>query len=179
MNAAALPPNPPSPPNPPGGNASNKPRPLTAWDDRWTEPDLEQLLEPIEEVRRKHASTIIEAIEAFEGVESSLVWHGLAWKWTLQFDMTVADGSSAVLAFVVPKPEAPVLCIPLRRDLIEKLPLRRLTKYIRDGIKVAKYASDTHWGMWTPGQNPEVEQLMDLVKRKHKILRTGAAEQGD
>ncbi len=153
-------------------------QPRIAWEDRWTEPELEQLLEPIEEARRKLIQSVIDQAEAFDGVETSIAWYGEPWKWTLQFDLTLED-QSTLLAFVVPKPEAPLVSIPLKRDTIEKLPLRRLSKFIRDGIKIAKYAADTHWGVWTPIQPSEVEQLVDLIKRKHKILRTGAADQGE
>jgi hypothetical protein len=144
------------------------------WLDRWTEPTLEQLLQPIEDQRRKVIDSLIEQVEAFDEVETSIIWYGQSWRWTIQFTVPDARGEEQVLAYLVPSPQSPIFCVPLRDAVITRLPLRRLNKYIRDALRSAKCAVEVHWAMWNPSNNVEVEQLVDLIKRKHKLLRTPA-----
>lgn len=153
---------------------TRSPQKLIPWLDRWTEPTLPQLLQPVEEQRRRIVESLIEQVQKFEGVETSVIWYGQSWRWTVQFTVPDAAGERQVLAYLVPSPQAPVFCVPLRDEVITKLPLRRLNKYIRDGLRSAKCAVEVHWALWTPSNNVEVEQLVDLIKRKHKLLRTPA-----
>jgi len=141
------------------------------WEDRWAQPELEQLLAPLDEQRRKVVDILIEMIGDYEGVHLSVIWHGTAWKWTLQFSLYGPDGNLIdTLAYLVPKPEAPVLCVPLRPSTVEKLPLKRLNRYIRDGIRVAKRAVDIYWAVWTPTAVTETDHLRDLIKRRYKLM---------
>ncbi len=141
------------------------------WEDRWVQPELAQLLNPLDEQRRKIVDILIEKINEFPGVHQGLIWHGAAWRWTLEFSLYDEDGKLLeTLAYLVPNPETPVLCVPMKSQMVEKLPIKRLNRYIRDGIRVAKRAMDTHWAVWTPTAVTETEHLMDLIKRRHKIL---------
>lgn len=141
------------------------------WEDRWVQPELEQLLTPMDEQRRKVVDILIAQIGAYPGVHQTLIWHGTAWRWTLQFSLYAEDGKLIdTLAYLVPNPESPVLCVPMKLDAVNKLPLKRLNRYIRDGIRVAKRAVDIYWATWTPTAVTETEHLMDLIKRRHKTL---------
>lgn len=143
-----------------------------AWTDRWTQPTLEQLLASIEETRLPFVQSLIDQISAYDGVEQRVIWYGTSWKWTLQFVLNDEKGEElGILAYLIPNPQTPMLCIPLRDEMIAKLPMRRLNRYIRDGIRLAKCAVEIHWAIWNPVAGTEVEYLMDLIKRKHKIMR--------
>jgi len=147
------------------------------WEDRWAMPELDQLLKPIEEQRRKVVDILIKQIGEYPGVHQTLIWHGTAWKWTLQFSLYGEDGELIdTLAYLVPNPESPVLCVPLKPQTVEKLPLKRLNRYIRDGIRVAKRAVEIYWAVWNPTAVTETEHLMDLIKRRHKIMLAQYAE---
>lgn len=150
------------------------------WQDRWTQPTVPQLLGPVEETRRKLVENLITHIEAFEGVERDVVWYGASWKWTLEFRLKLNEGEDGeVLAYIVPSPQAPIVCIPLTEEVITKIPIRRLNRYIRDVLRSCKRAVDLHWAMWTPMNNVELEQLVDLIKRKHKLLRAAEQQSGE
>lgn len=143
----------------------------TPWQDRWAQPELEQLLAPLDEQRRKVVDILIEQIEAYPGVHKTLIWHGSSWCWTVEFSLYAEDGKLIdTLAYLVPNPESPVLCLPMKPAMVEKLPIKRLNRYIRDGIRVAKRAVDLYWATWTPTAVTETEHLMDLIKRRHKIM---------
>lgn len=142
------------------------------WEDRWNEPTLEQLLKVQKDQHRKPLTTVIEQVAELEGVEQNLIWYGPAWKWTIEFRLpeVVRNGEAEVLAYVVPNPETPLVSVPLRDETVDALPIRRLNKYIRDGVKSAKQAVELHWAVWTPSAQTDAEHLIDLIKRKHKLV---------
>ncbi len=124
-------------------------------------------------------------------LEQEVVWHGSSWRWTIQFTApsTIGTAPSAgslpegtpatpgnigegreLLFYFVPNPEEPLICVPMLPEHLVHLPIRRLNRYIRDGIKGAKWAVDVRWGKWQCTANTELEHLTDLLKRKGKIL---------
>jgi len=144
----------------------------TAWSDRWHKPTLKQLLDVQKEHHQKLLEDLIEKIPAFDGVRQELVWYGTGWQWTFRYTYEGENGNEASsLVFVVPRPESPVVCLPLVAGVIEQLPVKRLNKFIREGIRSAKCAVQLHWAMWTPNSASEVDDILDLIKRVHKLLK--------
>jgi len=144
------------------------------WENRWEEPTVEQLLEPLAAHHRRAVDTIIKAIAEYDDVEMATIWYGPSWNWTLQFHFPASKGKEPlVLCYVVAKVGAPVVSIPLTDGQIEQLPMRRLNKLIREGIKTAKCAVTVHWANYTPNNQTEVSHLLDLIKRKHKLIASG------
>ncbi len=145
--------------------------PRRPWEDRWNQPTEPQLLEPIGEQHHKYFAHLMQLLDQFEGVRRTVVWYGRSWRWTIQYEVYDAEGRSlGVLAYIIPRPESPQICISLTEAQVAKLPMRRLNRYIRDGIQAAKAAVTTHWATWSPTAMTEAEQLHDLLKRKHKFL---------
>lgn len=147
--------------------------PSTPWADRWNQPDRDTLMNNLNEP----ASILIPKLlanthENVEGLEENLVWHGTSWRWTLEYTApsTMGDKDRELLFYFVPNPEEPLICVPLMPEQLEHLPIRRLNRYIRDGIRGAKWAVDVRWGKWICTANTELEHLTDLLKRKGKIL---------
>jgi hypothetical protein len=151
------------------------------WDDRWNQPQLEELLTVYEDpMKRKVIDTLLARFSAFDGMQQSLHWHGTAWKWTLQFTLHDPDGKPMeLMAYFVPNPVSPRMCIPLREEVISQLPIKRLNRYIRDGIRSSKCAVELHWAVWVPTAQTEVEYLTDLFKRKHKMLMADLKKAGN
>ncbi len=145
------------------------------WEDRWAEPTLDQLMEPIVPQPRKALKTLMEQVEELGQVERSVTWYGPAWKWTLEYLLQDEQGADLnVLCYLVPSTASPVICVPLTEDVVERLPMRRLNRFIRNGIRSAKCAVSIHWAVWNLTAVAEAGHLMDLIKRKHKILSTPA-----
>ncbi|MEX0775380.1 MAG: hypothetical protein WD042_06650 [Phycisphaeraceae bacterium] len=201
----------------------------TPWFDRWSKPSLEQLLDPLKPHHRRQFDRILAALAELEVPQSTIVWYGASWKWTLQYTYTPlppvaapptgkaakdtkpaksnghnghgktngnghakANGHNIVtrpaptaalkagpstalkpgkiepgtLCYLVPKLETPLICVPLSDNLVEVLSHKRLSAFIRDGIRVAKCAVQIHWATWMPNSEAECEFLMDLLKRK-------------
>ncbi|HEX7009396.1 MAG TPA: hypothetical protein VF184_05410, partial [Phycisphaeraceae bacterium] len=77
------------------------------------------------------------------------------------------------LVYIVPNPATPLVSVPLRSDSYQVLSNKRLSKYVRDGLRSAKCAVELHWATWTPTSASDVEGLVDLVKRKYKLYLNG------
>ena len=148
--------------------------PLLPWQDRWFRPNLDQLLTPIAEQQRKAFRSLVDRISDYDHVEQSLVWHGPGWNWTIQFEVKDDAGSTLeVLCYLVPRHEGPEVCIPLKDDILEKLSLRRLHKFVRNGVRASKRSVEYYWATWNLAASSEADQLMELVKRKHKLTLEG------
>ncbi len=146
------------------------------WQDRWTEPTLEQLLDPIKpkEAHFKALNSVMSGIEGYEGIERRIIWMGDGWQWCIEYLLEDHHESGPeqpdAFGYIIPDPEQPVLCIPLSDGNIEQIPLRRVNRFIRDQIRSAKCSVEIHWCKWSPSAQTEVDHLMDLVKRKWKML---------
>jgi hypothetical protein len=141
------------------------------WYNRWENPTEAQLMapygEPIDTLLPKLFNL---AAEQVPGLERQLLWHGTSWRWSFHYTAPTRDGGRDTLFYFVPNPLEHVIAIPMFPDMLQHVPVRRLNKYVRDGIRGAKWAVTTRWGMWTPSNNPEVDHLADLIKRKGKIM---------
>ena len=141
------------------------------WEDRWNRPTLEQLVQPQREQTLPVMQALLEQLGELENVQQSLIWYGPAWKWTIQFTLHDNKGKEVdKLAYIVPNPEGFVVSVPLAEKVVSQLPIRRLNKVIRDAVRSAKQAVELHWATWTPNSASDIEHLMDLLKRKQKIV---------
>lgn len=146
-------------------------KPRIAWEDRFARPSVGELLEPF----AKHQATLIEHIReellALEGVRETIIWRG-TWRWTFAY---TADGDGErPWAYVVPQPGRPLVAIPLNPDAIAALPLRRLSKAVRDGIALAARVGDVAWPQWEPLGRGQADELLTVAKKKHELLLSPA-----
>lgn len=141
------------------------------WQDRWNQPSMDELMEPINPQHRRALRTLADRVDDHDHVEQHLEWYGPGWHWTIQFDLKDPNGKQVeTLCYLVPRQEAPEVCVPLASTTLERLPLHRLHKFVRNGVRGAKRSVAYHWATWDLTASSEVDQLMDLIKRKHKIV---------
>ena len=140
--------------------SSNRINP-TPWENRWDRPKINQLIQPLKPHQKKPFEQLLSELDSSDELEHSLQWFGASWKWTIQIHPRGKPNDP--LCYLVPDLESPKVFFPLTGDRIESLPMRRLSKYIRDGIKAAKCALETHWAVWSPASKGEVALLLDLV----------------
>ena len=145
------------------------------WQNRWTEPSLEQLLEPQKEQAGESLRSFIDQALEIEGAAVRIRWYGTAWKWAIVID---AGQDLGDLAFVVPNPETPAIAVALEPGLYQGLGTKRLSKYIRDELRSAKWAYESYWTRFSPTNKSDVEALIDLIRRKHKHLATKGESRG-
>ncbi len=149
-------------------------RPL--WEDRWSQPMSDDLVEAVPEHPRAALRKLMEGLDEFEGLTQQVIWYGEAWKWTIEYTLDPGEGEGITACYIVPNVATPLVCIPLEAPVLERLPLRRLSRVVRDGIRAAKCAVSIHWATWRPTSKAEAEALTDLVRRKVKISKELTSE---
>ena len=144
---------------------------LLPWQDRWTEPALDELFEPLEDQHRKALDNLLEKIEGYETLDKSLVWQGQSWYWTIQYRLLDPRGNELdTLCYIVPNHTAPKVCVPLTDKVLQRIPFRRLPKLVRLAITGAKRPVTVYWVTMNLTASYEVDPIFDLIKRKHSIL---------
>lgn len=175
-----------------------------AWDDRWSQPSLEQLLHPLKVQPRRLFDQIIGKVTSLSNVDRAIIWYGPSWKWTIYYTLpantlvhlpplggsgssTAGTGASAnaghpassknsdpeTLCYLVPNHQNPLICVPLSDAVIDRLPLKRLNRFVREAIASSKCAVTIHWAIFAPTTLAETSYLVDLIERKHAILTGG------
>ena len=144
---------------------------LLPWQDRWTNPSLYELLEPLEDQHRGALDSLLEKIEGYETLDKSLVWLGQSWHWTIQYRLLDPRGNELdTLCYIVPNHITPKVCVPLTDKVLQQIPFRRLAKLVRLAIIDAKRPVAVYWVTLNLTASYEVDPIFDLIKRKHNIL---------
>lgn len=109
---------------------------------------------------------------ALNGVSESVVWHGIPWRWTLVYKYKGSDAASRTRAFayLIPDPARLQCCVPLSREQITALPIRRFKKHIREPIIHARTVAGLSWPSWDLPSKSAIEDLADLIHRKHRMV---------
>ena len=117
--------------------------------------------------------------DGFDLADWRIRWQGPSWRWTVQ--ILLGDGKTEkaaksngkdrdqILAYVVPGTEGLTICVPLKEPAIRSLPKKRLTKYIREGVRLAKCSVAIRWATWKPVTDSDVHQIIDLIKRNYNF----------
>lgn len=117
---------------------------------------------------REFAEFFRESARGLDDVCETIAWLGIPWRWAFRYD--ISDDSSPILAILAPLPERPVVCIPLSHALIEAIPTRRLTRFIRDSIQRGPRVGGVLWCEWELTAKSQAEELVGIVRRKRQFI---------
>lgn len=136
----------------------------SAWEDRFNEPTLRALREPLGADALKAFDRADAALRELTGsAEPKLIWHGACWRWTLEYKFNRGRDTLAVL---VPNPADLQLAAPVSEAFVESLPKRRLKRAVRDGLELASPPFDTNWAVWSLTSVSLLEEVLSLLERK-------------
>jgi len=155
------------------------PEPYTgppAWENRWLVPSPQTLLEALHSPHREVFLHMHEQLAAESGVHCSTVWYGPSWKWTIRFDVPAASGQREALCYIVPNTAAPKICVAWSDRVMGDLPIKRLNKFVRDGLETAKCAVQMHWAIWIPGNQSDAGHLLELFRKVGVMSARPASE---
>lgn len=138
------------------------------WADRFRRPAAAQLSEHYDKAVGRLFTTAREKLISFSGAKEEMEWHGVPWRWTLVYRCP-GDPTKA-LAYLAPTIGHPQIAVPLTEEIAKGLPTDRIKKFIRDGIENGRHVGTMIWASWEIGGLPELEAVMDLVKRKHNAF---------
>lgn len=139
-----------------------------AWEDRFTVPTAERLRKGM----TKPLGDVVEAARSklgqLDGLVEDVSWEGVAWHWTIVYHAPDRENTHA-WAYLIPDPQGPKIAVPLDEDEVKRLPLSRAKKHVRDGVMSAKRVNRTWWAVWDVGSKTALEDVLDLVRRRHKL----------
>lgn len=139
-----------------------------AWENRFESPEPEDLGSHYNKQVRNLIEAARERLFKYEGVEEHISWEGLPWRWTMVF--TLPNDPTRAWAYLVPHPDAPQLSVPLTGEMLDTLPLRRMKKHIREGVQFATRVDNTLWPTWDITSKSQLDDVLDVVKRKFKYI---------
>ena len=137
--------------------------------DRFNRPRVEQLAASLEKDARRLFDQARSMLRELEGVEETPAWYGDSWHWTIEYP--VKERRNEPLALIVPSPTDLQLAVPLDREFTSSLPVRRMTRAVREGLKLAQEPFDTRWAVWSIVSTGQVGDLQDLLERKLQHLQ--------
>lgn len=132
----------------------NKPR--AAWEDRFRRPTVDELLSGLNKQLLGLADAWRERM-AEAGLREELSWQGIPFRWTLVY-RSEARPDRAV-AYLVPQPVKAYLSIPIASDAVSRLPMRRLSKAVRDSLGAASLVNGQYWAQWELTSKAQLEEL--------------------
>lgn len=142
------------------------------WNDKFHKPTVAQLREGYAKPLIPILDAAREYLLALDGVSESVAWHGVPWRWTLVYRCTGEDRAAVTRAFayLVPDPNRLQVCVPLAREVIAELPVKRFKKSIRDGIVHARSVAGVSWPSWDAPTKAALDDVIDLLQRKHRLI---------
>jgi len=136
----------------------------TPWHDRFREPTLDALLACIPPAIAEPWHTAREGLLAIEGLDERLGWEGVPWRWCLRYERRGATGSDLPVAYMVPEPAQPKLCIPLPTPIIASMKPRSIARTVREGILASSPVDGIFWPTWALTSKSGAEELIALAR---------------
>ena len=138
-----------------------------AWEDRFNRPTVDELRTALSPEASKLFNQLRSHLLAVDGVTEGFTWQGDCWRWTIEY---YTEHSEEPLALLVPSPTDLQLAVPLEREFVRSLSMRRMKRSVREGIGLAQDPFDTRWGVWSVNSAGLLDDLVDLVELKLRHL---------
>ncbi len=144
------------------------PRSRTVWEDRFRTPTFEQL----RDLSNKQIAGVFDAARAklrvVPEVRESVAWLGLPWRWCLEYRLNL-DPQRA-WAVLVMQPNKPGIAIPLPAPVLSKVPLAKLPRSVREGLRAASSIAGVFWPCWECLGKTQVDEVMQVLEMKRGIM---------
>lgn len=145
------------------GTAAGTQTPSTtqyAWKDRFETPTPDTLMDQLAGVHTDILALLRTGLLASNAPREKIKWHGVPWCWTLEYRQRKA---AHAIAFLIPEPGRPRLCLPLTAEFVCSLELSAIAKTLRDGILSGTQVNDLLWVEWEPAAKSHVAELLWLI----------------
>lgn len=142
------------------------------WQDRFSTPTVDVLLAAIAQPQRALVEAARTGLLGLGDVTEHCAWRGLPWRWAMSY---AVGGAEPTVGFVVPRPDKPTLAMPLDAITLRELPLRRLSKGVRETLAHAPSVGGVLWPEWELTSPNQVGELLELTRRRIDLARPAAA----
>jgi hypothetical protein len=146
-------------------------RTRSPWEDRFRTPTYEGL----RDLNNKQLAAVFDAARArLVGVPEateSLAWLGIPWRWSMEYRCPL-DPTRA-WAVLILQPAKPTISIPLPVPVLARVPLTKLPRPIRDGLKAAIPIAGVLWPTWECASKTQIEEIGQILDMKRNIMSGG------
>ena len=136
-------------------------RTTAIWTDRFSQPSPESLIQGVPSALSGPIEAAMDKLRTLPGIQEMVLWQGV-WHWTIAYRHE-ADASRC-MAYLIADPNKPRLCIPVPSELVPLLPIRKLSRFVRDGILHAPAVGTIRWSCWPLTLKSQVDELMVLMQ---------------
>ena len=148
-------------------------RPRNPWEDRFQAPEASDLVGAMP----RHLASLVEhtreSLQGLGGVVETIVWRGVPWRWTFCYADEADPGRP--WGYLVPQAGRPVLSIPISSDVVQLLPMKRLSKPVKDGIALAAQVAGVFWPQWDLSSKSQIAELVEIARKRREGLLTATA----
>ena len=152
---------------------TNDPLPKIPWLDEFNTPSTDALREIMVPDTALVFDQLYSYLSGCDDLEEDLAWYGDGWHWTITW---TGPWQKEPLVLVIPAPEDLLVAMPMAPGFYENLPVRRLKRFIRDGLDIGRSPYDTRWGVWPIPSANLVKDIRHLVEQRLKYARAAAEE---
>jgi hypothetical protein len=139
------------------------------WEDRFSAPSADGLFAALPAPSGPALSSLRKTLASEYDYRETLGWRGLPWRWTLSYTPAGSRHEQEPVAHIVPNPAAPTVIFRLSHEGFGELPIRKLSRYVREGLAQAKLVAGVCWPEWTVHNQAQVTDLTELFR----LLRQG------
>ncbi len=136
-------------------------RDKAVWSDRFREPTARELASAL----GKQSGGVLDHVRARLvelGASEGVAWCGV-WKWTLVFQ---TEGEARPWAYLVPDPSRLVLALVLPDEMITTLPLKKLPRFVRDGLAHAPVVDGFRWAKWEVLGKAQADEILVVCEHR-------------
>jgi hypothetical protein len=137
-------------------------KPRQPWMDRYRTPAVDELLGSFNKQLGSVVNHARDKMLAVDGVKEEVSWQGV-WRWTLVYRI---PGDDRCWAYLVMDPTKPRLAVPVPDDLITELPVKKLSKFVRDGLAHAPTVDGVRWAHWEIQGKTQADDILSLAQFK-------------
>jgi hypothetical protein len=152
--------------------SSTAARGRSAWDDRFRTPSFEE----VRDLSGKQAAGLIDAARArlleTGDLREELSWHGLPWRWSLSYRHAMDTERS--WAILVLQPNKPAVSVPLTSDVLSRMPITKLPRAVRDGLRGSCQVNGVYWPRWEFTARSQIDEIFTVLDHKRNLLQSAA-----
>ena len=141
------------------------------WEDRFRKPTVEQLVAELPRSSASALQSLREQLLSVQGCIEEVTWKGVPWRWTIEIKSEQAP--EKVWAYLVPQPEQPLMVLPITRDGLSGISMKKLNKPVRDAIIHAREVEGVRWAQWQIESKSQVEVLAKIAKQQMLMAASG------
>ncbi len=135
------------------------------WEDRFAKPTADALRTSIDPVHADLFDLARTRLAALPGAAEDLVWHGIPWRWTFVYRQGPEAACSAI-AYLVPKPDRPLIAIPIPHQVLSSVRLKKSSRLIREGLSQAKVVAGVYWPQWELASKSLLDEVVSLIEHR-------------